>query len=72
MSASQQAQNKKLHKIIDQLEAQIDRLNCENDNIKGLTREAFFAGMEEVTKGEVYWLTENDPFVKWARQKGLT
>ncbi len=71
MSASQQAQNKKLHMMIDQLEDQIDRLNCENDHLKGLLREAFQAGMSRMVGSNVYFKQTHPTFDEWAKQKGL-
>lgn len=61
MSASQQAQNKHLHELIDQLEEQLDRANCENEQLKALLQEAFGYGR-----------TSEKTFDQWAKSKGLT
>lgn len=66
MSSSQQARNKQLHKLIDQLEDQIERLKTENANLRDLIPQAWCAGRSFAS------LNPNEPDLPaWLKQKGL-
>lgn len=71
MSAAQQKRNKQLHKIIDQLEDQIERLKTENDNLRDLIPQAWEAGIKRWSWYDHRHLLQPPKLGEWMKEKGL-
>lgn len=62
MSASQQAQNKKLHKLIDQLEDQIECIKTERNEFQQASVDAIgeVEDLQNAHKQNVVWTDDED------------